>query len=51
MTLNFGDVQYVVGAAGRKWKDEIGETYLCCETQDVQAVVELFEDRNASYLL
>ncbi|KAI0889947.1 P-loop containing nucleoside triphosphate hydrolase protein [Annulohypoxylon maeteangense] len=29
------------GRAGRKGKDEIGETYLCCRKEDLQAVIEL----------
>ncbi|KAI1107771.1 P-loop containing nucleoside triphosphate hydrolase protein [Jackrogersella minutella] len=29
------------GRAGRKGKDEIGETYLCCRKGDLQAVIEL----------
>lgn len=29
------------GRAGRKGKDEIGETYLCCRKDDLQHVVEL----------
>jgi replicative superfamily II helicase len=29
------------GRAGRKGKDEIGETYLCCQEEDLEAVVEL----------
>ncbi|KAI0842100.1 P-loop containing nucleoside triphosphate hydrolase protein [Hypoxylon sp. FL0890] len=29
------------GRAGRKGKDEIGETYLCCRKDDLQAVIEL----------
>lgn len=31
------------GRAGRKGKDEIGETYLCCEKRDLEAVAELME--------
>lgn len=31
------------GRAGRKGKDEIGETYLCCQKSDLEAVVELLE--------
>ena len=31
------------GRAGRKGKDEIGETYLCCEKGDLEAVAELLE--------
>lgn len=31
------------GRAGRKGKDEIGETYLCCQQSDLEAVVELVE--------
>ncbi|KAI0508367.1 P-loop containing nucleoside triphosphate hydrolase protein [Xylaria bambusicola] len=29
------------GRAGRKGKDEVGETYLCCRTNDLEDVVEL----------
>ncbi|TVY20266.1 Helicase and polymerase-containing protein TEBICHI [Lachnellula arida] len=31
------------GRAGRKGKDEIGETYLCCKKSDLEAVAELME--------
>jgi DNA polymerase theta len=31
------------GRAGRKGKDEIGETYLCCQKSDLEAVAELLE--------
>lgn len=31
------------GRAGRKGKDEIGETYLCCAVQDLEQVAELME--------
>lgn len=31
------------GRAGRKGKDSIGETYLCCQKSDFEAVVELME--------
>ncbi|TGO51404.1 hypothetical protein BCON_0162g00270 [Botryotinia convoluta] len=31
------------GRAGRKGKDEIGETYLCCQNSDLEAVAELME--------
>ncbi|ETN46287.1 uncharacterized protein HMPREF1541_00471 [Cyphellophora europaea CBS 101466] len=31
------------GRAGRKGKDEIGETYLCCAKTDLEAVAELLE--------
>jgi replicative superfamily II helicase len=31
------------GRAGRKGKDEIGETFLCCQPSDLEAVVELIE--------
>ena len=31
------------GRAGRKGKDEIGETYLCCHKSDLEAVAELLE--------
>jgi replicative superfamily II helicase len=31
------------GRAGRKGKDEIGETYLCCQRSDLEAVAELLE--------
>lgn len=31
------------GRAGRKGKDEIGETYLCCQKTDIEAVAELME--------
>lgn len=31
------------GRAGRKGKDEVGETYLCCRQKDLEDVVELME--------
>lgn len=31
------------GRAGRKGKDEVGETYLICQKADLEAVVELLE--------
>lgn len=31
------------GRAGRKGKDEVGETYLCCAKTDLEAVAELLE--------
>ncbi|KAL1954967.1 hypothetical protein VTO42DRAFT_374 [Malbranchea cinnamomea] len=31
------------GRAGRKGKDEVGETYLCCQKEDLLAVAELLE--------
>jgi replicative superfamily II helicase len=31
------------GRAGRKGKDEIGETYLCCQRRDLEMVAELME--------
>ena len=31
------------GRAGRKGKDEVGECYLCCQKQDLEAVAELIE--------
>lgn len=31
------------GRAGRKGKDEIGETYLCCQRNDLEAVAGLME--------
>ncbi|KAI5288934.1 hypothetical protein KEM54_004660 [Ascosphaera aggregata] len=31
------------GRAGRKGKDEVGETYLCCIKEDLSAVGDLFE--------
>ncbi|TGO27917.1 hypothetical protein BPAE_0035g00610 [Botrytis paeoniae] len=31
------------GRAGRKGKDEIGKTYLCCQNSDLEAVAELME--------
>jgi DNA polymerase theta len=31
------------GRAGRKGKDEVGETYLCCQTSDLEDVTELME--------
>ncbi|KAI9885208.1 MAG: hypothetical protein M1823_003011 [Watsoniomyces obsoletus] len=31
------------GRAGRKGKDELGETYLCCQKSDLEAVTELLE--------
>jgi replicative superfamily II helicase len=31
------------GRAGRKGKDEIGETYLCCQKSDLEAVADLLQ--------
>ena len=31
------------GRAGRKGKDEIGETYLCCQASDIEDVAELMD--------
>lgn len=31
------------GRAGRKGKDEIGESYLCCEKRDLEEVAQLLE--------
>ena len=31
------------GRAGRKGKDEVGETYLCCQKSDLEVVAELME--------
>jgi len=31
------------GRAGRKGKDEVGESYLCCEKTDLEAVAQLLE--------
>ncbi|KAI9773041.1 MAG: hypothetical protein M1835_006207 [Candelina submexicana] len=31
------------GRAGRKGKDEVGESYLCCQKRDLEAVTELME--------
>jgi len=31
------------GRAGRKGKDEVGESYLCCENADLEAVAQLLE--------
>ncbi|RFU25334.1 hypothetical protein B7463_g11000, partial [Scytalidium lignicola] len=31
------------GRAGRKGKDEVGETYLCCNKNDLEVVVELMQ--------
>src|SRR5690606_5366476 len=31
------------GRAGRKGKDEVGETYLCCRKSDLEEVVDLLE--------
>jgi len=31
------------GRAGRKGKDEVGETYLCCQKSELEAVAELLE--------
>ena len=31
------------GRAGRKGKDEVGETYLCCQKSDLEAVTDLLE--------
>lgn len=31
------------GRAGRKGKDEIGESYVCCEKDDLEEVAQLLE--------
>lgn len=31
------------GRAGRKGKDEVGETYLCCRKNDLEEIVDLLE--------
>lgn len=31
------------GRAGRKGKDEVGETYLCCRKTDLEEIVDLLE--------
>lgn len=31
------------GRAGRKGKDEVGETYLCCRNNDLEEIVDLLE--------
>lgn len=31
------------GRAGRKGKDEVGETYLCCQKDDLEGIAELLE--------
>lgn len=31
------------GRAGRKGKDEVGESYLCCQKRDLEAVTGLME--------
>lgn len=31
------------GRAGRKGKDELGESYLCCEKKDLEEVAQLLE--------
>ena len=31
------------GRAGRKGKDEVGESFLCCQKEDLEDVVELLE--------
>lgn len=31
------------GRAGRKGKDEVGETYLCCSSKDIEDVIDLME--------
>jgi hypothetical protein len=31
------------GRAGREGKDEVGETYLCCQKSDLEDVAELME--------
>ncbi|KAK4105480.1 P-loop containing nucleoside triphosphate hydrolase protein [Parathielavia hyrcaniae] len=36
-----GMLRQMRGRAGRKGKDEVGETYLCCRQSDLEAVVDL----------
>ena len=36
-------ISTVTGRAGRKGKDEIGESYVCCEKADLEDVVQLLE--------
>lgn len=31
------------GRAGRKGKDEVGESFLCCQKEDLEEVVQLLE--------
>ena len=31
------------GRAGRKGKDEVGESYICCEKADLEEVAQLME--------
>ena len=31
------------GRAGRKGKDEVGESYLCCQKADLEEVTQLIE--------
>jgi DNA polymerase theta len=31
------------GRAGRKGKDEVGETYLCCRQEDLEDVLDLMQ--------
>ena len=31
------------GRAGRKGKDELGESYICCQKEDLDEVVHLLE--------
>ena len=31
------------GRAGRKGKDELGESYLCCQKSDIEEVAQLLE--------
>jgi replicative superfamily II helicase len=38
-----GMLRQMRGRAGRKGKDEVGETYLCCQKSDLEAVADLLE--------
>ena len=36
-------ISIMTGRAGRKGKDEIGESYVCCDKADLEEVVQLLD--------